>query len=235
VKVSEFSGKSLSAGRSTRWDVDPDIPRTHELQTWAETQNFSNVQSLTKTFAGSSASVPWKTLKAATDEATGQEKASFFNVQATILIINHADNAPLFYTACPAEGCNKKVIQDEQTNMWTCLKCQKNYPNSNARYILSVRIADTTLAQWATAFNDIGTQLLGEEANKIKALRDRTDPELEFIFDKASFRRYNFKIKAQEEIYQDEPKIKFTIQSFEPIDYAQESSNLLQKIAMLTQ
>eukprot|EP01123_Difflugia_compressa_P015744 TRINITY_DN9047_c0_g1_i1.p1 TRINITY_DN9047_c0_g1~~TRINITY_DN9047_c0_g1_i1.p1 ORF type:complete len:113 (-),score=7.02 TRINITY_DN9047_c0_g1_i1:3-341(-) len=107
----------------------------------------------------------------------------------------------------------------------------KNYPNCNARYILSMRIADNSVSEWATSFNDTGVLIMGIDANSVKQMRDTQDPRIETLFATATFRRYNFKMKAQEELYQDEQRIKLTIQSVQPIDYVQESHMLIEKIS----
>jgi len=231
VKVSEFSGKSLSASFKSRFEINPDIPRAHELRIWAESQNISNLQSLTMAYQGSA---PWKVLKVGKDEASGLGKATYFMTQATIMNIKHDDDAPLYYLACPLEGCNKKVAQDEKTNTFHCSKCHKDYENCNTRYILSLRIADSSSTEFVSVFDDIAQLLLGFDANTIKVMRERADPELQFIFSSAILGRYNFKIKAQEETYQDGLNVKLTVQSMERIDFAAESQTMIQKIVQLT-
>eukprot|EP01123_Difflugia_compressa_P007872 TRINITY_DN2207_c0_g3_i1.p1 TRINITY_DN2207_c0_g3~~TRINITY_DN2207_c0_g3_i1.p1 ORF type:complete len:158 (-),score=25.95 TRINITY_DN2207_c0_g3_i1:168-641(-) len=154
--------------------------------------------------------------------------------KATIMLIKHDENTPLFYLSCPIEECKKKVVLDEQLNTWHCAKCLKNYTTCNARYILSMRIADNTVSEWATAFNDSGVTIMGMDANTLKQRRESQDPTLEFQFALATFVRYNFKIKAHEEMYQDEQRIKLTIQSAHPIDYVEESRLLIQKISQFS-
>jgi len=234
LKVTDFSGRSLATTRQTRWEVEPDIPRTHLLHAWAAKNNIENVQGLSRSaFSGGVGPSPYKSLREAKEEATGG-KTVFFSTQATVILINHFDNAPLYYMSCPVQGCNKKVTYEDSNNTWFCSKCGKSYPNSNARYILYIKISDDTLSDFATAFNDAGTQLLGKDANEVREMRENQDPELEYIFDCASQRRFNFKLKAQEESYEDHIRVKFTIQSVEPIqEYAPECKKMLEKIHQL--
>jgi len=194
LKVTDFSGRSLTAQRHTRWDIDPNIPRTLQLQNWLATQNLDNVQVLTRSATGTGPS-PYKTLRDAKMEASGG-KPVFFTVQATILLIKHDEQAPLYYMSCPTQGCNKKVVEDQQTGMWYCAKCSNSFRESNARYILNVKISDDTLSDFATVFDDAGIQLLGKKANEIRQMRENSDPELEFIIECAIQRRYIFKVKA---------------------------------------
>jgi len=118
--------------------------------------------------------------------------------------------------------------------MWLCPKCNKSYGDYLARYILYVKLSDDTLSDYATIFNDAGTKLLGKEANEIRQMRENNnDPELDFIFESVIQRRYNFTIKATEESYQDDLRVKFTVQSLEPIAYLDESKNMIERISQL--
>uniref|UniRef100_A0A6B2L3J5 Replication protein A subunit n=1 Tax=Arcella intermedia TaxID=1963864 RepID=A0A6B2L3J5_9EUKA len=230
VKVSEFSGKSLTASRNTRIELEPAVPRVGELKNWFESQNEGlRIHSLSR--SGGSGPSPWKNIKQGKEEAVGQEKAVFFRTLATIMFIKHDENAPLYYLACPVEGCNKKVTENGQN--WDCTKCGKTYPNYNARYVLSLRISDSSLSDWATAFSDSGVTILNRDANQVKQMRDRGDPELEYIFEKAVYSRFVMTLKAHEEPYNDEQRVKITVQAAERPNYVAESTALLEKIAAL--
>lgn len=54
--------------------------------------------------------------------------------------------------------------------------------------------------------------------------------KLNQIFDAAIYQRYFFVIKATEEMYQDEMKIRCIVSSIEKIDYAAESRRLIDEI-----
>jgi len=234
IKVTDFNGRSLTATRQSRWEVEPNISRTQQLHNYTATQNMDDIQLLTRTQGSMSGHAAYKSLRDARNEVSGQPgKSILFSCQATILMIKHDENASMYYLACPQQGCNKKVTPDNQTNSWYCSKCAKNYPNFLARYVLFVRISDDTLSDVATMFNDAATDLLGKQANEIKVMRENNDPELEYLFDCAIQKKFNFKIKANEETYQDESKVKFTIQTIEPINYYEESKIILEKIQNL--
>jgi len=231
IKISDYNGRSLTAGKQTRWEIEPNIPRAHQLHHFASTQNMEDNQVLSRAGINSGPS-PYKSLKDAKQEAIGG-KVIQFSTQATILMIKHHETDSIYYHACPNQGCYKKVLPDEQqNNMWYCTKCKKSSPNFLPRYVLFVKISDDTLADFATIFNDPGTVLLGKDANEIRQMRESNpkDPELEYIFDCAIQKRFNFKIKAAEEPYQDEQRVKFTVQSIEPISYLEESKSILEKI-----
>ena len=55
------------------------------------------------------------------------DKGDYFSFKSTISYIKHDNNDP-WYTACPADGCNKKVIDIGQ-GLFRCEKCNKEYPD----------------------------------------------------------------------------------------------------------
>jgi replication factor A1 len=50
---------------------------------------------------------------------------------------------------------------NEVGGQWHCDKCDRSYPNSIARYILSLMVCDSTGNCWLTAFDDAAKVLLG--------------------------------------------------------------------------
>jgi replication factor A1 len=52
------------------------------------------------------------------------EKGDYVSFKATVNYIRHEQDT--WYTACPAEGCNKKVI--EMGGFYRCEKCNREFP-----------------------------------------------------------------------------------------------------------
>uniref|UniRef100_A0A1I8HU52 Replication protein A 70 kDa DNA-binding subunit n=1 Tax=Macrostomum lignano TaxID=282301 RepID=A0A1I8HU52_9PLAT len=59
------------------------------------------------------------------------------------------------YKACLQPGCNKKVEQSD-SGLYQCSKCQAANPSFKWRYILSVNVADHSCSKWATCFEVSG-------------------------------------------------------------------------------
>ena len=65
-----------------------------------------------------------KTIGQVKDENVGTtDKTEYFSTRATINFVKHETFS---YPACPSEGCNKKVI--EENDGWRCEKCDRTYP-----------------------------------------------------------------------------------------------------------
>lgn len=65
----------------------------------------------------------------------------FFKIRGTIVMMKHDENQALYYLACPAENCSKKVSQRDD-GTWFCERCNQAYPVMQPRYILSLVISD---------------------------------------------------------------------------------------------
>ncbi len=140
--------------------MNPDRQEAHVLKQWWDTQDTSQFESLTISKGGggrgNNKPFPRKLFSAVKDEnlGTSQEQADFFSVRGTITWISRELTRPPWYTACPQEGCNKKVTEDA-TGQWHCTKCNKSYPSCKPRYIMAMTCTDATGSQWVTAFNEV--------------------------------------------------------------------------------
>jgi len=114
---------------------------------------------------------------------------------------------------------------------WFCESTGQYYDNYELRYVLSMSVGDTTGSQYVTCFNDQGEIILSHKAKELEDLKDRQDLlTLNNIFEEALFNRYLVTLKASEERYQDEMKFRCLIQNIEKIDWAVESTRLLEEI-----
>ena len=145
------------------------MPRAQALHSWVESQNPEQLRETLQSLSirsggggGALSNAPYKTLAQGRDEQVGKgNQASFFSVRvgsddftvtslnqssqakATVMMIKHDENAVLYYNACPTTGCAKKVTQNER-GQWYCVKCNKEYPTSEARFVTNICLADYT-------------------------------------------------------------------------------------------
>ena len=118
---------------SSSMETNPDIPEAHVLRGWYDAEgNAQDFQPQTATtFTSSSATFNRSEIRYLDDIRNadiGHEKAEYFSARATIMHIK-ADN--IAYPACQNEGCNKKVVQ--QNDDWRCEKCDQAFAKPSYR------------------------------------------------------------------------------------------------------
>jgi replication factor A1 len=180
VKVSDFSGKSLSTLSSTIMQVNPDLTEKHQLTAWYEHQG-GHVEAYPLTQrssygggdSGARSERPEdrKTFAQVKEENLGSRTTDYFVNKATITMIKHDGPVNLWYTACPTPDCNKKVVE---VNMgeWRCDKCGQTFNTCNYRYLLSFSAADYTGSQWLSCFNEIADKILGKDAATMAKMKE---------------------------------------------------------------
>lgn len=67
---------------------------------------------------------------------SSRDKGDYYQVKGTILLLRREN---CLYKACPKDGCNKKVV-DNDNGTYTCEKCGKCYENFRFRFLCNVSI-----------------------------------------------------------------------------------------------
>lgn len=188
VKVSDYSGRSLSTLQSSAVDRNPEIPESFQLRGWFETNHaaLGNLHSLTTERSGGgggaggavTGSGPLsvlelrETFSSMREKNMGQsEKGDIAVIKACITNIRTDDPNKLWYPSCGSvsqsmdgKPCLKKATLDPSTNTWACDKgCHVEQPIY--RYILTASVTDCTGQEFATFFDQEGAQVLGRSAN----------------------------------------------------------------------
>ncbi|XP_041656748.1 replication protein A 70 kDa DNA-binding subunit-like [Cheilinus undulatus] len=232
ARLSDFGGRSLSVLFSSTVMVNPDIPEAFRLRGWFDQEGHKlNSQSLTETrSSGSGAKINWKSLSDIKDEHMGHgEKADYFSCVATVVYIRKEN---CLYQACPSDGCNKKVI-DQQNGFYHCEKCNREFPNFKYRLLLSANLADFGDNQWVTCFQETAEVLLGHSAEMLGQLRDTDEAAFDEVFQKANYTTHVFKNKVKLETYNDEVRLKVTVLEVQPIAHREYSRRLISNIHKL--
>eukprot|EP00903_Cladosiphon_okamuranus_P009556 g9099.t1 len=242
VKLSDYNGRSLSAfSSSTIVPSPPDVPETSELRAWFDAagggSSFKSVS--VRSGGGGSDEVAKRdvaerhTLESIRESNLGHnEKGDWVVVKGTISFIKLDPEKDPWYTACPNEGCNKKVTESMEGG-WTCEKCNQTHAECNRRYILNMIISDQTGRQWVTVFNDQAVPLLdNKSADELFQLKEGgQEAEYEDIFTEACFKTYLMTLRIKADMVSDEMRLKHTVQRMNPIDIKAESRALLDAIA----
>ncbi|EDO17117.1 hypothetical protein Kpol_1025p37 [Vanderwaltozyma polyspora DSM 70294] len=235
VRVSDFGGKSLSMGFNSTLIPNPEIPEAYSLKGWYDTSGKNeNFSSLNQEVGGAPSSdnlmkfISQRTTiaKAQSDNLGKSEKGDFFSVKASVSFLK-VDN--FAYPACTNADCNKKVI--EHNGSWRCERCDKTSEQPEWRYMLTISIMDETGQMWLTLFNDQAKQLLGIDANSLIELKD-SDPD---AFSKKTqsiqMNPYDFRIRAREDNYNDQTRIRYTVSNLHKLNYKVESDFLASELS----
>lgn len=228
ARVSDFNGKSLSLGFNGQVIYQPNLPEAYTLQGWY--QNNANNGQFKNVTSGSSdlnlgSSDKKIELRDVEEKGIGMNEPEFFVSKIHIISIP-ADRDP-YYPACTQEGCQKKVTL-ETDNTWRCEKCQISIPSPNYRYVMSLVVTDHTDTLWASAFEEVGRQILGMTANELHEKRETISPNYLPNFDHG---RFYAKFKSKAETYNGVTRVKHQIFNLTPVNIDDEFAKLQKDIA----
>ncbi|EME26268.1 Replication factor A protein 1 [Galdieria sulphuraria] len=235
VRRGDFNGISLDATVQSCFEVNPDIAEAHELRGWYETtgkhQETSSLEGATSLSLGNTKER--KTILQASEEdipkLINDPRGVQFIVRGYLHYIRK--EGTLWYTASPDD--NKKVTKLDE-NRWVCDATGKEYSYCNYRYILSVAIQDATGSLNANAFDDVGSRLIGRSAEELAAIYERDRAEFDAIIDDVLFKPFIFRIRAKQNTWNDELRLRYHIVNVEPIHFSSESQLLLNEIQAFT-
>mmetsp|Transcript_20556 Transcript_20556/g.41748 ORF Transcript_20556/g.41748 Transcript_20556/m.41748 type:complete len:654 (-) Transcript_20556:124-2085(-) len=244
ARVSDFGGRSLSG---SGFAINPQIPEGHQLMNWwgLHGNKNQNTRSLSSAGGGSRGVDPFdsrKTVGAIKQEQLGYgEKPDWLTFKATITFLKREKQGDdgAWYTACANAGdpCKNmyKATQTSDGN-YHCDKCQQTFPNCVRRFIFSGTVADDTSTSWVSVFNEQAETLFGGvTADELwrKCCEESSDRDLyDSTFLKTTYKEYIFKCKVKQEQVGDETRVKTSLTSVQPIDYVQESRDLLRALAV---
>lgn len=134
----------------------------------------------------------------------------------------------MWYASCPK--CNKKVVGDE-TNGCNCESCGWSGTDCSYRYMLALVAVDASGSQWATAFHEQATALLGKPADVLKRIKDRSQSEFEEVIERAKFQQLTMRFRAKKETYNNVTRAKVHVIAPKKPDFVAESKLMLADIA----
>lgn len=233
LRVGEYNGKNLSMGNNSAFEEDPDVEGARDLFKYKNETNLATGLTSLSTGGGSGSVDSFdkrREVAAIKDEGLGlSEKPDYASIKATVNYIKHDNDC--WYTACPTEGCNKKVTET-MGNRYHCEKCNKEFPQCQRRYILSVTMTDQSGQSWFSMFNDTAQVLLGRTADELNEMKGSGDDAgYEAVFKSALFKTFICRARIKQEAVNDEMRVKSTVVTVQPINYVQESRNLLEAIS----
>jgi len=135
-KIGDFGGVSLGALNSSIVQINPDMPKSHELKAWYDkTGHNATFQTASQDgMSGGGAGGNFMTIGETKSSQIGitNEKGDYYSTTATTVMFQK-DRA--VYPACTSpgadgKGCNKKV-QDQGNGSYRCEKCNVDMDSLN--------------------------------------------------------------------------------------------------------
>jgi len=212
VKVSDFGGKSLSLLSSGTMAINPDIGDAHRLKGWYDSQgrtadHFNTHSNLASVGNATGRANDSKTISEVKDLQLGMDdKPTYFSLSATVVFIKQDS---FCYPACASDACNKKMTEISD-GLWRCEHCNKNFPAPQYRYVMQINVCDHTGQLWLSCFDDTGRLIMGASADELMSFKAQSDGELSAdpvpAFENANCRRYNFRVRAKMETFQEQER-----------------------------
>ncbi|ORZ17202.1 hypothetical protein BCR42DRAFT_374342 [Absidia repens] len=233
LRVNDFNGRSLSLSSSGSVKRDPTFPEAQKLEQWYKNQgqsaSYTNFTNAMATDGGDfqPRNTPKLTIQESKDNRLGEsDSPDYFMTRATIMFIKSESHS---YPACPE--CRKKMLQETQG--WRCERCQRTYEAPEYKYVLAFSVEDATSHMYCNAFDEVSMVLLKKSANELAALRETDDSAFRATFTDATYKTYNFKIKAFSQVFNDMPRTKYQVVEAQPVDFAREGQELAAAIDKL--
>eukprot|EP00958_Prasinococcus_capsulatus_P024127 scaffold3734_cov425-Prasinococcus_capsulatus_cf.AAC.5 len=232
-KVSDFGGTTIGTSFSSLAMIDPDVKEGHQLRGWYEQEGGRTMrgESISNTRSGGGGMRDRRvTVSQIKDEGLGMSgKPDYVIVKGTVSFIRQEK---LFYPADPET--KKKLTRQGEGEMWWSEHKQMPVEKPVWRYTMNFQLADHTGQTFVTAFDD-AEAMLGRSAEEMQRLSEMQDRQFEETLQKALFAEGLFKLRVAEDTYNDEKRVKCTLQKYEPINFEQECQVLLNNISKLEQ
>ncbi|PRP80659.1 replication protein A 70 kDa DNA-binding subunit [Planoprotostelium fungivorum] len=229
AKVSEFGGRSLNVGKNTRVEVNPNISETSRLRQWFESQggrveggvNLSNSRSTAGGGGGGDLRGDFKkTTFASMIENYDESNPNNNNFELRAWINNFSEKEKT-YPSCAK--CKKK-IQDTG-------RCVDNHPPQCIhRYILQFAACDSTGHTWLGGFDDVGRTIFGCDGDQWVQIEGGDEAKMKMA--DATCKPFRVLVRARKETYNEQSRVRYRIEKIEPVDFVQETRNMLQQLKM---
>lgn len=215
AKVGEYNGITLSTIGTSQLISNVDIPESLELISWYQEEGKNIV-----------IEKPKKSPKRTLINEIKENSIEYAMIQAAVM---HIREENLFYSACPGEGCNKKVSM-EDNGIFRCEKCNYTFDKCNYRYMLSMHVGDFSGQMWITLFDESARNLFGMSAEEMKDLGETNPEEVHNLIKRTNSKEFQFRIKNKEENYNGDVKLRTNCLNVTPVDCIFETKKMLDAI-----
>lgn len=240
VRVGDYGGISLSANLLFKGQDIPNVPDVKRLQKWINNGDIKKKDITFLTNKNSNEPIEHLTWLESEEKRCGLNpkdkginvyKGCYFFIQGTISSINSysADfNNPRkpYYKAVPNPHRNAGKKVEASGKRWICMKDGTMHDSYDSRYAFSFKLSDYTDGKFVGSFNEVATKLIGQTANEIELLENNSE-KWEKALKAPLFKTMNFKIRAKEDNWQDQSRVRYICFDIGPIDYLEECEKLV--------
>ncbi|KAK8953740.1 hypothetical protein KSP40_PGU007137 [Platanthera guangdongensis] len=239
LKVGDFQGISVSTVSKSIVQINPDFPETKKLRSWYASKGegvtmapLSSTLSSISTKAGQRSMYSDRVFLShiTNDQTLGHEKPVFFSIKAYVSHIK--PDQTLWYRAC--KTCNKKVTDAVESGYW-CEACQKNDDQSSLRYIMVMKVSDSSGEAWLSVFNEHAEKIIGctaDELDKIKS--EEGDEKFHLKLKEATWIPHIFRVSVAMSEYMNERRQRITVRAEAPVDCSGEMRYMLEEISKIS-
>ncbi|CAA7030879.1 unnamed protein product [Microthlaspi erraticum] len=236
LKVGDFQGVSLSTISRSNVMINPESPEAKKLKSWYDSEgkvtSMSSIGSMMSPLAknGSRSMYTDRVFLShiTSNPSLGEDKPVFFSTRGYISFIK--PDQTMWYQAC--KTCNKKVTEAMDSGYW-CEGCQKKDEECSLRYIMVVKVSDSTGETWLSSFNDEAEKIIGCSADELNKLRSEGGEVNEFQtkLKEATWSSHVFRVSVTQNEYNGEKRQRVTVKGVAPLDFAAETRLLLEDIS----
>lgn len=238
LKVGDFQGISLSTIGRSAMQINPELPEAKRLRSWYDSEGKgttlasigSGLSPSSKSGAGSMYSDRVALSHITGNPSLGEDKPAYFSIRAYVSLIKHEQ--AMWYRAC--KTCNKKVTEGLGSGYW-CESCQKNDDECNLRYIMVLKVSDSSGEAWISTFNDEAEKIVGCSADELDKLKSgEGSMDYQEKLKAATWIPHLFRVSVTQNEYNSEKRQRITVRAVAPIDFAAESKMMLADIKKIT-
>ncbi|CDY23091.1 BnaC07g30960D [Brassica napus] len=183
LKVGDFQGVSLSTISRSNVVINPESPEAKKLKSWYDSEGKeTSMSSIGSGMSPSAKNGSWSMYadrvplsQITSNPSLGEDKPVFFSTRGYISFIK--PDQTMWYHGC--KTCNKKVTEAMDSGYW-CESCQKKDEECRLRYIMVVKVSDSTGEAWFSSFNDEAEKIIGCSADELNKLRSEGGEVNEF-------------------------------------------------------
>jgi len=236
--VSTFGGKSLSGGTFKTGQSIEHLPEYGALLEFWSSFDSNAVQKIqTQKRSYTNELTTWKGVDAENKGyANGRDnfKGDYFDINGCVSFLSFRPEKQNFYMAGGDRG--KKVSQEN--GVWTD-NTGTEYEQGliSPRYAIRAKFSDSTGAQYVQFFGDKGDIMMNLSCKDYKTLHegDDQDEKVNKAHREAYFRPLTVSVKASEDNWNGETRIRYTCQDIKEMDYLADAKRLYAHLSSISQ